>query len=172
MLSFVAKLLLTLTAIAPVVLVMAMMAWLERELRVSLMLGASGVVLASGGFLLFAYASRQLERFPISPTSAEPADRENMAILIVYLTPLLRLSLSDFSWPIWTATVGIIVSLLSFSNSYPVNPILSLLKWHSFKVSTKEGITYTLVTKEKPKNVNRSFTVVQLTDYILVDVGG
>ena len=172
MLSFVAKLLLTLTAIAPVVLVMAMMAWLDRELRVSLILGASGVVLASGGFFLFAYASRQLERFPITPTSAEPADRENMAILIVYLTPLLRLSLSDFSWPIWTATVGIIVTLLSLSNSYPVNPVLSLLKWHSFRVSTTEGITYTLVTKEKPKNVNRSFTVVQLTDYILVDVGG
>ena len=140
MLSFVAKLLLTLTAVAPVVLVMAMMAWLEREPRLSLILAVSGVVLANGGFFLFAYASRQLERFPFSPTSAEPADRENMAILIVYLTPLLRLSISDFSWQIWAATVGIIVTLLSLSNSYPVNPVLSLLKWHSFKVGTEAGL--------------------------------
>ena len=151
---------------------MAMVAWFEGEPRLSLVLGVSGIILASGGIFLFVYASRQLERFPISPTSAEPADRENMAILIVYLTPLLRLSLSDFSWPIWAATVGIIVTLLSLSNSYPVNPVLNLLKWHSFKVGTEEGITYTLVTKGKPLNDNQSFTVVQLTDYILVDVGG
>ena len=95
-----------------------------------------------------------------------------MAILIVYLTPLLRLSLSDFSWPIWVATVAIIVTLLSLSNSYPVNPVLSLLKWHSFKVDTREGVKYTLVTQSRLRHINEPFTVVQLTDYILVDVGG
>lgn len=172
MLSAIAKLLLTITAIAPVLLVMALMAWLEDDGWWSIGLFAGGIFLPGVGFLVFVRVQRHLERLRISVVAAEPADKDNMAVLILYLTPLLRLRLDDFNWPIWLATVTIIVILLSFSNSYPVNPILNLLGWHSFNARTNEGITYTLVTRTTLQNVNRSLTVVQLTDYLLVEVQG
>ena len=105
-------------------------------------------------------------------SSVEPADRDNMAILIVYLVPLLKINLDNFNWWLWLFIIGIIVILLSASNSYPMNPLMYLIGWHSFRASTKEGITYILVTKRRMQNVTQSLTVVQLTDYILIDVGG
>ncbi|RWT04598.1 hypothetical protein [Aeromonas caviae] len=54
---------------------------------------------------------------------------------------------------------------------YHFNPLLGLMGWHFYKVSTPEGVTYVLVTKKELRRAQEGLTVVQLTEYIVLDIG-
>jgi hypothetical protein len=44
--------------------------------------------------------------------------------------------------------------------------------WHFYKVGTKEGVTYVLITKKHLRNATETIEVGQLTEYIVLDLGG
>ena len=73
------------------------------------------------------------------------------------------------------ALVGICATLLARAKAllerFSFSPLLGLLGWHFYKVSSTEGVSYVLVTKKQIRNTGQINNVGQLTDYILIDLG-
>ena len=46
------------------------------------------------------------------------------------------------------------------------------MKWHFYKVGTPKGVTYVLITKKELRHASQLLTVAQLTEYIVIDLGG
>ena len=89
MLSRLAKLLLTSTAIAPVLFTYAYVACVSWAVKQGILLSLLGVLLFILCIFLLRYCSKHLEKVDFSMTTAEVADRENIGFLLLYLLPLL-----------------------------------------------------------------------------------
>ncbi|KXJ52342.1 MAG: hypothetical protein AXW12_15985 [Thalassospira sp. Nap_22] len=172
MLNWLAKLLLTSTAIAPVLLTYAWVAYQAGESKQAATLLGVCIVLILVCLGLLRYAKASLERMNFSPTTVEAADRENMGFLLLYLLPLFTAQFSTLNWQVWVPAIVIFAGVVATGYSYHFNPLLGLLGWHFYKVSTKEGVTYVLITKKQLRNATEAIEVGQLTEYIVIDVGG
>jgi hypothetical protein len=172
MLNGLAKLLLTSTAIAPVLLTYAWLAYLANEkFFVAAILGAcAALILICLGLLH--YAKTHLERVNFTTVSIEAADRENMGFLLLYLSPLFTSTFTSINWQVWVPTILIFAGVVATGYSYHFNPLLGLMGWHFYKVGTPEGVTYVLITKKQLRSVAGTIEVGQLTEYIVMDVGG
>lgn len=172
MLSRVAKLMLTSTAIAPVLLTYAWVAFQSGKSCVALILAASCVALVFVCWLLLRYAKNNLERMSFKPVSVEAADRENMGFLLLYLLPLFTAQFDTLNWNVWIPAILIFAAVVATGYSYHFNPLLGLMGWHFYKVGTAEGVTYVLITKKQLRNATDTVEIGQLTEYIVLDLGG
>lgn len=166
-----AKTLLIVSAIAPIGLVYAWVAYREGSNVWAGSLVAGCVFLVLCCILLFGKAKHVLERFPLQIDSVEVADRENIAFMLLYLSPLFTSQFGQLNMSLIVPTVLIFGLLTATGYNYHFNPLLGLVGWHFYKVSSKEGVTYVLITKKQLRNANQIDEVGQLTDYILMDLG-
>lgn len=172
MLSSFAKLALTSTAIAPVLLTYSWVALQSSEHSVALWLLGVCIVLTVVCVTLLGYAKLHLERMNFAATSVEVADRENIAFLLLYLLPLFTAQFATLDWQVWLPAIVIFGAVVATGYNYHFNPLLGLMGWHFYKVGTKEGVTYVLITKKQLRNARESIEVGQLTEYIVIDLGG
>ena len=172
MLNWLAKLLLTSTAIAPVLLSYAWVAFQEKEALQAAFLMISCSILILLSILMLRYSKQHLERTKFSATTVEAADRENIGFLLLYLLPLFTAQFTALNWQVWIPAIVIFAAVAATGYSYHFNPLLGLMGWHFYKVGTKEGVTYVLITKRQLRNVTEAIEVGQLTEYIVLDVGG
>lgn len=172
MLNWLAKLLLTSTAIAPVLITYAWVAYQADELLQAALLLVACVVLILICTLMLRYSKKHLERVKFSATTVEAADRENMGFLLLYMLPLFTAQFTALNWQVWIPAIMIFAAVVATGYSYHFNPLLGLMGWHFYKVGTKEGVTYVLITKKQLRNATETIEVSQLTEYIVLDVGG
>jgi hypothetical protein len=170
MLGSVAKFLLVLSAMAPIAVVYSWVAYQDNRFYVAIILVIICVILVLVCILVLDQSKAKLERFPFKPVSVEAADRENVAYLLLYLSPLFTDKLSDLNVSIIAPTMIIFALLSSTGNSYHFNPLLGLFGWHFYKVASTEGVVYVLITKKHLRNTSQISQVGQLTDYILIDL--
>jgi hypothetical protein len=171
MLSAFAKLLLTSTAIAPVLFTYAYVAYNSGAYQQAWILIALGGVLFNLCLFMLWYARKHLEKLKFETTSAEVADRENISFLLLYLLPLFTSSYSSLNWKVWAPAIVVFAAVVATGYSYHFNPLLGLMRWHFYKVGTKEGISYVLITKKQLRNATATIEVGQLTEYIVIDLG-
>jgi len=171
MLSWVAKLLLTSTAIAPVLVTYAWVAWRAGETRTSVVLLMLCALLIIVCRWVLGYAKRHLERLKFRPTTVEAADRENMGFLLIYLLPLFTAEFTTLNWQIWAPAIAIFAAVVATGYSYHFNPLLGLLGWHFYRVGTEQGVTFVLITRKHLRNAQETLKVGQLTEYIVIDLG-
>ena len=171
MMNWFAKLLLTSTAIAPVLLTYAWVGyfssgnWLQACLLVSVCFIL--IVLCIG---LMKQAKKYFEKVDFKITNIEVVDHENMAFLLLYLLPLFRTQFEIQDWKIWAPAIVIFGLAAATGYNYHFNPLLGFMKWHFYKVCTNEGVTYVLITKRQLRKVDETFKVVELTEYVVLDV--
>lgn len=170
MLNSVAKVVLTATAIAPVGFTYAYAAWAADRVGLALGLTFASLVLAAVCRFLLNYSCKHLERMNFTTTTVEAADRENMALLLLYLLPLFTADFENLNWHLWVPTLLIFALVVGTGYSYHFNPLLGLLGWHFYKVSTPEGVTYVLITKKRLHDARDKLVVGQLTEYIVLDL--
>ena len=137
---------------------------------VVLLLVCGTLILICRGMLW--YSKSHLERTNFKANSVEAADRENTAFLILYLLPLFTADFSSLNWQLWVPAILIFGVVVATGYSYHFNPLLGLMGWHFYKVGTAEGVTYVLITKRHLKNATETIEVGQLTEYIVLDMGG
>ena len=171
MLNRLAKLLLTSTAIAPVLLTYAWVAYRACAYQQAMVLILTCAALVAVCLGMLSYSKKHLERIPFSTISAEAADRENIGFLLLYLLPLFTSSFSALNWQVWIPAIAIFAAVVGTGYSYHFNPLLGLMEWHFYKVGTKEGVTYVLITKKHLRNATATIEVGQLTEYIVLDLG-
>lgn len=169
MLSRIAKLLLTSTAIAPVALAYAWVAYVDGKMALMWMLLAGCGILFATMHGLLAYCRKNLEKSTFKVTTIEAADRENIAFLLLYILPLFGTQFSNLNWQILVPTIVIFAAVVSTGYGYHFNPLLGLSGWHFYKVGTDEGVTYVLITKKQLRSAKQCLTVGQLTEYIVID---
>ncbi|HAU1759017.1 TPA: hypothetical protein JBJ80_13370 [Legionella pneumophila] len=171
MLSVIARLTLTSTAMAPVLLTYAWVAFKSDRLGIFAALIASCILLTWLCIQLFAYTKKNLERSKFNIISVEVADVENLSFLLLYLLPLFTSSFETLNWDFLIPAIITFGAVVATGYSYHFNPLLGLMGWHFYKVGTTEGVTYILVTKKQIRNVSDTVEIGQLTEYIVVDIG-
>ncbi|PID60454.1 MAG: hypothetical protein CSB44_10215 [Gammaproteobacteria bacterium] len=169
MLNIFAKLMFTGTALAPVALVYAWVLFSDERYSIAFCLLAAAlclVVIMSG---LLRYCERRLEQIEFKITSVEVADREYMAFILLYLSPLFAAEFGNLNWNVVIPTIIVFSLTISTGYGYHFNPLLGLLRWHFYKVGTDEGVSYVLITKKELRSAKQCFIVVQLTEYIVIE---
>ena len=109
-------------------------------------------------------AKRKLEIVPIYISEISNADKESLIFIFTYLIPLLEID----SEMIFFLLILFFIIIFT-TNIYHFNPLLGLLGYHQYEVKLKEGTTFILITKKTLINVKQVKSVVQLTDYILLE---
>ena len=162
--------LLTATSVSPVVFVYGAMALIENQRNVGLWLIGVGVGLVLL-CLLMLISTRRLEHTCLSITSVESADTENIAIIVLYVVPLLEISFVQITWQFIVPAGVILLSLMITESSYNFNPLLNFLGWRFYRVGTDEGITYLLISRNKKiRSTLTPLKVRELTNYTLIEV--
>lgn len=172
MLSWLAKLMLTSTAIAPVGFTYAWVAFSQHQNKAAWLIIAACLVLVIACVRLIQYAQSNLEVTPFSISSIEAADREHSAFLLLYLLPLFTDQFNTLNWVLWIPTILIFALMTATGYNYHFNPLIGLLGWHFYKVDSSEGVTYILITKKQLRSAKDKIKVGQLTEYILLDIEG
>lgn len=109
-------------------------------------------------------AKRKLEIIPIYISEISNADKESLIFIFTYLIPLLEID----SKMIFFLLILFFIIIFT-TNIHHFNPLLGLLGYHQYEVKLKEGTTFILITKKTLINVKQVKSVVQLTDYILLE---
>jgi hypothetical protein len=170
MLNSIAKIALTATAMAPVGLTYAYAAWFAGETEWMWGLLLISLLLVMICVYVLRRAKIDLERMIFQAQSVEAADRENMGLLVLYLLPLFTDDFVTLNWQIAAPMLIIFAVVVGTGYSYHFNPLLGLLGWHFYKVSTPEGVTYVLITKKRLHDARNTIVVGQLTEYIVLDL--
>ncbi len=172
MLNALARLLLTSTALAPVGLTYAWVAYFQKE-------GATAAVICGVSIGLFVIcllvlwsAKKTLPSSTFKAESIEAADHENTAFFLLYVMPLFTSQFNTLQWQFWVPTLLIFGIITVTGYNYHFNPMLSLLGWHFYKVESVEGVTFILITKKHLRTAAKELNIGQLTEYILLDLGG
>lgn len=171
MFSWLARILLTATALAPAGLSYAWVAFSDGHLKASLIILGVCVILFAICLFLLHYAQKNIERQELTTTSMEPVDGEVIASLLLYILPLFTANFASLNWDVWPPALVIFLIIVSTGYAFQFNPLLNVMGWHFFKVHTPEGITYLLITKQNIKNVKQVIIGGQLTEYIMIDLG-
>ena len=172
MLSKIAKLGLTITAIAPVLLAYSGVAFLKGDKVVSALLLGGFLSLFCLCLCLFCYVKNHLEPMEFRASSVEIADGENIAFLMLYLLPLFTGRIVTLDWQTLLPPLIVFGMAVMAGYSYHFNPLLGFLGWHFYKAGTEEGVTYIIISKKQFCNINQTIEAGQLTEYIVVDLGG
>lgn len=137
-------------------------------LKVVILLGVV-IILICLCVLILKLSRRKLEvvRFPIN--SVRIADGEVVGFLVAYLLPFTSLTTDKINEFTLVFVLFIFFVVIFATNAYHFNPLLSLLGYHFYEVTTENNITYLLITKRTLKNTTSIKEVSHLTDYIVLD---
>ncbi|MCF3948685.1 hypothetical protein [Acidiphilium iwatense] len=172
MLNVLARLLLTSTALAPVGLTYAWVAYFQHEhVTAAAICGISLFLFFVCLFVLWR-AKHELAASTFKAESIEAADHENTAFLLLYVMPLFTSQFDTLQWQFWVPTIVIFGIITATGYNYHFNPMLGLLGWHFYKVESSEGVTFILITKKHLRTAALELKVGQLTEYLLLDLGG
>jgi hypothetical protein len=172
MLSRLARLLFTASSIAPVSFTYAWVAYMQSQPSVAIWAAALGIIAVDACVLLLAFAQRNIEAFEFAPQTIEAADTESLGFMLLYLLPLFTEQVGNLHWELWVPIIVVFAVIVGTGHGYHFNPLLGLAQWHFYKVTSSDGVTYVLITKKHLRTAAGHLKVGQLTDYMLLDLGG
>jgi hypothetical protein len=170
MLSTLARLMLTASSIAPVGFTYAWVAYFQGQAKVAIIAALVGVAAVILCLLVLRYARKKLEKLKFNLQTIEAADSENLGFMLLYLLPLFTDKIVTLNWELWIPTVLVFGLIIATGYGYHFNPLLGILQWHFYKITSIEGVTYVLITKKHLRSAEEPLTVGQLTEYILIDL--
>jgi hypothetical protein len=170
MLSRIARLLLTASAVAPVGISYAWVSATQGAYTVMWAALAVSAIALAACVGIIRYAKNNLEVMNFRVAAVEPADSENLGFMILYTLPLFTDKIASLNWAAWIPIVVMFALVVGSGYGYHFNPLLSVLGWHFYKVTSDDGVTYVLVTRNQIRTASEPLQVGQLTEYILLDL--
>lgn len=170
MLGRVVRILFAVTAMAPISISLAYV-YATRGHNLWLAVGAFIVCLVLGfvAHWIITAAGTQLERLPVKLKKAKSADKEVIGFVIAYALPLLFRGEGAFDVGAWVIAALMMLFVLLSTHTLQVNPVLGIFGFHFYDVETEEGVTYLLITKRQINNILSVTTVVQLSEYGILE---
>lgn len=171
MLGRIAKIALVLTSFAPVFLTLAVIEGSKGGFsRATLLYIGVAVFLIIACLAIIKASGRRLAKHDFQITSLKTADSEIVGFMLAYLLPLVADSASTRINPAATGFVLLLfLSVVWSTHSYHFNPILGLCGYHFYEVETTGNVTYVLMTRRSLANTRKVQSVVQLTEYMVLD---
>jgi len=159
------------TALAPVCLSLAyVVSQREGFLPWGGVLVSVAVLLGASCLLILRAAKRHLEIAPITIKKAKSADKDVIGFFVAYVLPLFFSKTVNLDPSALALFVGLLAFVIWGTHSVQVNPLLGVFGYHFYEVDSEDGITFLLVTKRKIVNVRAIRRVVQLTEYLILDL--
>jgi hypothetical protein len=149
----------------------AWVAFMQGERDVGIWAVIVGSIALFACVFMLGYARKTLERLPFETRSIEPADTESLGFMILYLLPLFTSKISELHWELWIPIIAVFSLIVATGYGYHFNPLLGIFQWHFYKVTSKDGVTYLLITKQYIRTAAGKLNVGQLTEYMLLDLG-
>lgn len=159
------RILLALTTIAPISVSLAFL--FSRERKYEWAVGAFLFCLFLGWLArrIIDRASAKLEILPVTIIKAKSADKEVIGFFVTYALPLILRGQSSPDLPGWLFAVAMLIFVLWGTHTLQVNPVLGVMGFHFYEVEVKGGITYLMITRKKISNILSVASVVQLSEY-------
>jgi len=169
MLSRIVRLMLALTAIAPLSISLAYL--FARSHKYAWALSAFAGCLALGWLArwIIATAAAELETLPVVITKARSADKEVIGFFVAYALPLILRGQSSPDPESWLVAAAMLLFVLWGTHALQVNPVLGVMGFHFYEVDTRGGITYLMITRRKITNILSVDRVVQLSEYGILE---
>ncbi|MEG8945630.1 hypothetical protein [Rosettibacter firmus] len=165
MLSKFLELLMVFTSLSPVLLTLWFKEFSQNwDYNDGLVYLIVAVVLWTIAFVILRTGRKKLQLLPVKIESISTADKEMISFIFAYLIPLL-----EISYPLLFFLLGLFVFIVLTTHSYHFNPVFGLFGYHYYEVSIEGGTTFILMTKKTLMNTKQINSVVQLTDYILLE---
>ncbi|RXT61679.1 MULTISPECIES: hypothetical protein [Pseudomonas syringae group] len=164
------RVLLALTAIAPVSVSLAYI-FFSHGISV-LYVGLCLVLCISLGVYsrwVIRKAAREFQPLPITIKKAKSADKEVLGFFVAYALPLMFRGDVNPDIGAWAIAGMMLILVLWTTHALHVNPVLGVIGFHFYEVETLEGVTYLLITKRAINNLKSIKTVVQITEYGILD---
>lgn len=169
MFSWITKTALVATAIAPVLLVYAIVFVRDQKYVEAAIFLLVTYLLVWASRSIISYARRTGERLKLEITSIEAADRENIAFLLLYLLPLINGDASSPDYFVSALVLLVFGVVVATGHSYHFNPLLGIFGWHFYRVSISEGVTYVVLTKRTLLTKKAALTITPMTEYMMLD---
>lgn len=172
MLSKLTKVLLVSTSFSPVFLTLWFAEFSKAwELKEGWFYLAIAILLSILCFSIMKIARKNLESMPVRITAISTSDKETVGFIIVYLLPLINQTSIQINFYLLLFILLIFFISLFTTNSYHFNPVLGIFGYHFYEVTIEGGITYVLVTKKNLTNTKKVDNVVQISEYMILEVG-
>lgn len=164
------RVLLALTAIAPVSVSLAYIFGAGKgDWLLSVFAICACLILGITSSWIITEASARFERLPIVIKKVKSADKEVVGFFVAYALPLIFKGDAGLDLGAWLLAAVMLIFVLWTTHALHVNPVLGLLGFHFYEVETQEGVTYLMITKRTINNVSSIKSVVQLTEYGILE---
>lgn len=165
------KVLLSITALAPILLTYSFVLYLEKNSnKLIFILVIITIILILLCYSLLYFAKRKLEKIRFQPKTIKSADSNIISFIIAYLIPFISLNSSVIDLKVLTFVTFIILITIFRTHGYHINPLLSVVNYHFYEVTTNNGITYILISKKTLRNVSSVKLVTEISEYTLLDI--
>lgn len=165
MLSKFLELLMVFTSLSPVLLTLWFKEFSQNwDYKDGLIFLIVAVILWTISFIILRISRRMLQLLPVKIETISTADKEMISFIFAYLIPLL-----EISYPLLFFLLGLFVFIVLTTHCYHFNPVFGLFGYHYYEVSIEGGTTFVLMTKKTLMNTKQINSVIQLTDYILLE---
>lgn len=169
MLNKFAKILLTLTALEPVVLTYALIAAINKQYNVTIICIALCCLILAFCDYIIRLCSHNLVEDSIHIESIEPYDQENLSFYLIYTLPILTTKFTELDWRVWAIIFLFYISIIYKGFNYSSNPLLLFIGWHFYKAQSSNGVTYILLTRKTLLKAKQQFKVIRVTEYLLLE---
>lgn len=170
MLGAFAKFLLALSALSPVAFVWAIADYSRNGYQVNQVSALIGAVLLAVLCMLLLHAARKmLNVISFKAEEIKSVDNEVVSYVVTYLFPLVAPT-TGVSIEAQFAVFTILAYVLSTSNAFTFNPILSALGYHFYEVKSSSGVSYLLLSKGEITDVKSVNKVGRITKHLMLDL--
>lgn len=167
MLSRLMRVLLAVTSLAPIALVYA--ATLLTNQPVAAGFWAGGALLLSALCACLLALGRNAEAEPLDVHSIKSADREVLAFLVAYALPLVAGGIESVGMAPLIVFVGLLLVVVWNAQLIHVNPLLALVGYHFFEITTPGGATYLLVTRASVVRSGQSVEARRISSHVWLE---
>ena len=135
---------------------------------------AAAILLIFLCWKLLQYAVKNVEVHSFRIREFEQNEKEVLAFLVTYLLPFLSKEKMSFmgDWITGAYILLIIFLVISHSDAFHFNPVMSLLGYHFYSVKTPDGVSCLFISKNRLRRPNQVINSVSLTHNIYLDTGG
>jgi hypothetical protein len=168
MTNIAARFLLYLSSYFPLAAIFFFLFFEKHKVIACVILGAG--VLGIIGLGIYLSIVARLTSFQVNVQSVQRKDSEAMSYIVTYVVPFLAVAFTT-DWQ-QAAALSIFFFVLAIiyvnSNMIHINPMLNLVGYHLYEITTDDGGIYALVTKQRVGR-DQKLSVVKIGDEILME---
>lgn len=170
MLSSLFRIIFSLTAVAPVFISLSYIFFKENNFISSFVSISICLLLGLISAWILEKSACSLEILSVKIKKAKNSDKETIGIYVAYVLPLLFKGQTNGDMGVWVLAVTLLIFVVWTTSALQINPLLSFFGFKFYEVETEDGMTYTLIARRRINDISTISSVVQISDYGLMEI--